>query len=76
MKPEPEVQETVKRRPKTGEQIAKRVADRLKDIPRPKRGSGVQPLNPGVFVLEAMRSRPGVKTKVKKRAPLRRGPGR
>lgn len=57
------------RKPRPGEVVATRVA--LAGLEKPAYRDGVQPLNPGVLQLNALRAGPAVKIKEKQRTVLR-----
>lgn len=56
------------RKPSTREVVATRTARRLAKLKPATLPEGVQPLNPGYFLLEAMRTHPGVRLKKVKKA--------
>lgn len=56
-------QRVLQGRTKKREKIAARVKARVKALPERERDPNIQPLNPGFFMLEAMRAAKGAKRK-------------
>lgn len=54
-----------------GEQVAERVARELARLPEPEAVEGVQPLNPGYFTIERLRTEPLAKSRDATRQTLR-----
>ena len=54
-----------------GEQVEARVARELKRLPAVQLREGVQPLNPGYFTIERLRTEPLAKVRGNLRQPLR-----
>ena len=54
-----------------GEQVAERVARELARLPEPEAVAGVQPLNPGYFTIERLRTEPLAKARDATRQTLR-----
>lgn len=54
-----------------GEQVAARVRETLARLPEPEVVEGVQPLNPGYFTIERLRTEPLAKLRGTVRQPLK-----
>ena len=55
----------------TPELVAGRLERRLKALPEADIPEGVQPLNPGFFLLERMRTQPGARAKQARKTKLK-----